>query len=214
LLLSGCETGNDPVTPADTPSQPVADTPSQPAADTPSQPVADAPSQPAADAPSQPAADTPSQPAVPIIHEINVVTVDGEKIHVKVTSKGFIFVGYEGKPVLLEFYGDTCPHCMAAIPIYKNLEAKYGNDILILTIESYGKLNNAGLRDYAASKGMQYRTVAKENSGDIKTLAEELVGPIGGVPYLIILDKDGDIVTTQLADLEESWFEDMILNLL
>ena len=149
-----------------------------------------------------------------VTHETTVVTTSGETIGVKVTTDGFIFAGYEGKPVLLEFYGDTCPHCMNAIPMYNNLQAKYGNKILILTVESYGKLNNAGLQAYAASKGMTYRTVAKGNSGNIKAYAEGLVGPMVGVPYLIVLNKNGEMVTSKFNDLDESWLEGVILDLI
>jgi len=41
---------------------------------------------------------------------------------------------------------------------------------------------------------MQYRTVATENSGNMKAYAEELLGsPINGVPYVIMLDLNGVI---------------------
>lgn len=157
----------------------------------------------------------PGEPSsAPIVHETSVVTIDGEVIPVQVTTEGFRFVGYEGKPVLLEFYGDTCPHCTAAIPMYNSLEAKYGNDILILTIESYGNLNNAGLQNFAANMGMQYRTVATENSGNMKAYAEELVGPMVGVPYLIILDRSGGIVWNDIGVIDESSLEGIILDLL
>lgn len=98
--------------------------------------------------------------------------------------------------------------------MYNNLEAKYGNRILILTIESYGRLNNAGLQDYASSRNIQYCTAAKENSGNVKVYAEELVGSMPGVPYLIILDKNGVIVVNKFNEQDESWVEGMILDLL
>ncbi len=163
-----------------------------------------------------PSTGTPAsgESSAPIVHETSVVTIDGEVIPVQVTTEGFRFVGHEGKPVLLEFYGDTCPHCTAAIPMYNSLEAKYGNDILILTIESYGNLNNAGLQNFAANMGMQYRTVATENSGNMKAYAEELVGPMVGVPYLIILDRSGGIVWNDIGVIDESSLEGIILDLL
>ena len=188
LLLSGCGSES-----SDAPAAP-------PAAETP----------PPAETPAPPA----DEPSATIVHETSVVTTSGERIPVKVTTEGFIFVGYEGKPVLFEFYGDTCPHCLNAIPMYNSLNAKYGSSVLILTIESYGQLNNAALQNFVSSKGIQYRTVAMENSGNVKTYAEELVGPMGGVPYLIVLDKSGGIVTKVLGDVEESWLEGVILDLL
>ena len=186
LLLSGCGSSDDTATTPPPVETPVPPTPVPPT----------------------------SESSAPIVHETSVVTIDGETIPVKVTTEGFVFVGYEGKPVLLEFYGDTCPHCTAAIPMYNSLEAKYGNDILILTIESYGALNNAGLQNFAANMGMQFRTVATESSGNMKAYAEELVGPMVGVPYLIILDRNGEIVWNDIGVIDESSLEGIILNLL
>ena len=143
-------------------------------------------------------------------HQTTVVTTNGEIIPVKVTTEGFIFGGYEGKPVVLEFYGDTCPHCINAIPMYNNFQAKYGSEILILTIESYGNLNNAGLQGYAASKNIQYRTVSKENSGNIKAYAEGLVGPMAGVPYVIVINKNGVISSRKLVPSEAQLQADIL----
>ncbi len=186
LLLSGCGSSDDSTT---SPAQPT------PPVETPA----------------------PGEPSAPVTHATSVVTIDGETIPVNVTTTGFVFAGYEGKPVLLEFYGDTCPHCITAIPMYNSLEAKYGNEILILTIDApgaYATLTNAGLQDFAARMGMQYRTVAQENEGNMKAYAEGLVGPMAGVPYLIILDGNGNIITQIVGNVDESTLEGYILDLL
>ena len=158
----------------------------------------------------------PGEPSAPITHETSVLTVSGESIPVQVTTEGFHFTGYAGKPVLLEFYGDTCPHCIDAIPSYNNLQAKYGNDILILTIDApgpYATLNNAGLQSFVASHGITYRTVSQENQGNMKAYAEELVGTMGGVPYVIMLDSNG-VISSQILGPNESQLEAAILDVL
>jgi len=187
LLLSGCGSSDDSTS---TPPPVVTPTPTQP---------------------------TPGEPSAPVTHETSVFTTSGETIPVQVTTEGFNFIGYEGKPVLLEFYGDTCPHCIDAIPMYNNLQAKYGNDMLILTIDApgaYATLNNAGLQNFVASHGITYRTVAQEYEGNMKAYAEELVGPMAGVPYLIVLDGAGNIITQVVGIVDESWLEGLILDLL
>jgi len=152
----------------------------------------------------------------PVTHETSVLTTSGESIPVQSTTEGFNFIGYEGKPVLLEFYGDTCPHCVDAIPSYNNLQAKYGNDILILTIDAPGPfstLDNAGLQAFVASHGITYRTVSQENQGNMKAYAEELVGVMPGVPYVLILNRNG-VITSQYLGPNESQLEAAILDVL
>ena len=134
-------------------------------------------------------------PTAQVIDSTTIVTTSGETIRVDRTADGLIFEGHEGKIVLLEIYGDTCPHCVAAIPKFNRLQAKYPNDVYVITLESYGRLNNAGLQQFATSNGMQYDTVAMENSGSIFTFIQTLTGytAIQGVPALLILERDGDL---------------------
>ncbi len=188
LIFSGCgDTKENPI--------PIRPTPQEPAPQEP--------------APQEPA---PS-PGLPVVNQTTVTTTDGEIIQVKETEAGFIFIGYEGKIVLLEFYGSTCPHCLADIPMYNNLQAKYGDKLVVISVETYGYLNNAALQDFANSHNMQYRTIAKENSGNLFEYAQVLVGPIGGVPYLIVLDGDGEIVTSGLNAFSESQLDGIIQGL-
>ncbi len=166
----------------------------------------------AAVATEEPVAEAPV-PGAPVVNQTTVTTTDGEVIQVLETEAGFIFVGYEGKIVLLEFYGDTCPHCLADIPMYNSLQAKYGEEIVIISVETYGQLNNAALRDFASSHGMQYRTIATENSGNLQAHAQSIVGPFGGVPYLIVLDGEGEIVANGLNAYNESDLDGIIQSL-
>ena len=158
----------------------------------------------------------PSGSTAPVTHETSVLTTSGESIPVQATTEGFNFIGYEGKPVLLEFYGDTCPHCIDAIPEYNNIQAKYGNDILILTIDAPGAfatLDNAGLQAFVASHGITYRTISQENQGNMKAYAEELVGAMPGVPYVLILNRNG-VITSQYLGPNESQLEAAILDVI
>ncbi|RLA77359.1 MAG: hypothetical protein DRG30_00310 [Epsilonproteobacteria bacterium] len=152
-------------------------------------------------------------PGLPIVSQTTVTTTGGEAIEVKETEAGFIFTGYEGKIVLLEFYGSTCPHCLNDIPMYNSLQAKYGDRLVVISVENYGFLNSAALKDFANSHNMQYRTIAKESSGNLFDYAQTLVGQIGGVPYLIVLDRDGEIVTNGLNAFSESQLDGIIQGL-
>ena len=140
---------------------------------------------------------TPSTSSSPTLASTTITTTSGKVIKVNRTQSGLVFEGYEGKIVLLEIYGHTCPFCIQAISIFNRLQAKYPNDVYVIAMESYGQLNNAQLQQYVMSNGIQYDTVATSNSGSMFTFMNELTGYTTnqGVPALLILGRDGDLVT-------------------
>lgn len=151
---------------------------------------------------------TTSSSTQEVLDSTTVTTTGGQTIKVNKTADGFIFEGHEGKIVLLEVYGDTCPHCVEAIPAYNRLQAKYPNDVLIIALESYGTLTNAGQQ--------QYTTVAKANTGNMFPFIQDLTGyNLQAVPYLMILSRDGGIVYDQiLASFPEDEIDTRIQQLL
>ena len=142
---------------------------------------------PAQAAPEQAAgANTPT-----ILDSTTITTINGEVIQVDRTAGGFIFHGYEGKIVLLEVYGDTCPDCVASIPAYNSLQARYQNDVVVIALESYGTLTNAPQQ--------QYITIPRANTGNMFMFIRDLTGySMNAVPYLMVLDRNGDYVYESL----------------
>ncbi len=148
------------------------------------------------------------QPPSNSLEHTTIITIKGKKIRVDRTPDGFVFEGYVGKIVLLEVYGDTCPHCTAAIPSYNRLQAKYAKDIVVIALESYGTLSNA-------SKQL-YLTVAKDKHGSMFSFIPKVTSyRFQAVPYLMIMSRSGDIVYDKvLADFPESEIESQIQSLL
>jgi len=143
-----------------------------------------------------------------VLDTTSITTTDGKVIQVDRTTNGFVFKGYENKIVLLEVYGDTCPHCVAAIPSYNKLQAKYPNDVVIIALESYGTLTNASKQKYI--------TVAKSNTGNMFSYIQSLTGYARqAVPYLMILARDGGYVYAEvLSEFPEETIESRIKSLL
>ena len=135
-----------------------------------------------------------------------ITTINGKKIEVNKINKGFIFDKFKGKIVLLEVYGDSCPHCLRAIPFYNKLQNRYKKDIVIIALESYGSLNNANRQKYI--------TIPKSKSGKMFKFIKDLTGyNLQMVPYLMIFDKNGKIIYNKmLFDLDKEKFkiEDLI----
>lgn len=151
---------------------------------------------------------TETNSSVAIIESTTVTTTSGKKIKVNRTAKGFIFEGQKGKVVLLEVYGDTCPHCVDAIPSYNAIKNKYPDNVYIIALESFGTLTNASKQ--------KYDTVAKENTGKMFSFIKKLKGyNLQSVPYLMILSKDGNIAYDKiLANFPKDEIDNKIQELL
>jgi len=163
-----------------------------------------------------PATTTPSTPttAAPVLASTTIVTTNGKTIQVDKTAGGLVFHGYEGKIVLLEAYGDSCPHCQDAIPAYNNLKTKYPNDVYVIALETYGNLDNAGLQQYAKTHNIQYDTVAKQNAGELLSFMHSLIGSTPpGVPYLTVHSRNGDLAEYIFAP-DLNYVENLIQGLL
>jgi thiol-disulfide isomerase/thioredoxin len=152
-------------------------------------------------------------PSSTILDSTTLLTSSGKSIKLNRISNGLSVSGQEGKILLLEIYGTSCPHCIAAIDGYNRLKNKYPNDVYILTVDSYGQLDNAGLQNYAAEHGITYDTVAKANAGKTFEYVRELTGyvPQQGVPVLLIFGRDGSLVEyLPPQDLPETYVEGVI----
>ncbi len=158
---------------------------------------------------------TYTPPANSLAHT-TITTTEGKKIRVDRIPDGLVFEGHENQIVLLEVYGYTCPHCIASIPGYNRLQAKYPDDVFVITVENYG-LSDIGLKQYVIDHSMHYSTVSKEKDGDIINYISILTGwsPGIGVPWLMVFDRDGKIEgTPMLGDIQENTVDTMIQGLL
>ena len=58
--------------------------------------------------------------------------IKGTTYTIKGTQAGLDFTDFKGKIVFLDFFGHQCPPCLASIDIYKNIQEKYKDDIVVL----------------------------------------------------------------------------------
>ncbi len=151
-----------------------------------------------------------------VLEETIIKTINAETIEVKRTKNGLVFKGYEDKIILLEMFGHSCPPCKAAIPAYKRLQKKYKKDIVVIAVEVWGT-NNKELKKYASTYGLDYKAVAKVNSGNIISFVKKLTGwsPNNGVPYLMLLSRGGNIAKDVPPQIfPEAYVESLIKELL
>jgi len=129
-------------------------------------------------------------------------TVDGKKIHVKNTENGLDFKEFEGRVVFLEFWGTRCPPCRMSIPNYIKLKNKFKDKLAIVAIEVQDTPKEA-LKSFVKAKGINYNVVAYRDAYDFVSDIAKRAQWRGAIPFLIILDKAGNVVTMQLGLLNE-----------
>lgn len=83
---------------------------------------------------------------------------------------------------LLEFYGDTCPHCVAMKPLLARLEAETG-----LKVEKYEVWNN------------------EENAAKMREYDHD--NECGGVPYFLNTESKKHICGSTEYDALKAWAE-------
>ncbi|MDD3774551.1 MAG: TlpA disulfide reductase family protein [Sulfurovaceae bacterium] len=137
---------------------------------------------------------------------------NGKVYHAKGIDEGLIINELKNKIVFLEFFGHKCPPCLASIPHYKNLQTKHKNNIEVIGIEVQG-FNNAELKAFAKSKGINYPTVAQEKAGYFVSYIAQRANWTGAIPFLVVVDKRGVVQFIQAGMITPAGMETIIKEL-
>jgi len=143
---------------------------------------------------------------------MKLTDINGVTHNIVGTDEGLKIKGLEGKIVFLEFFGHKCPPCLASIPHMIKLQKKYKNKLAIISIEVQG-LNNAQLKQFAKEKGMNYIVVSDEKAGNFTNYIGQRAQWRGSIPFLVALDKKGNVQFIQAGMLPESSLEELIKQL-
>lgn len=132
----------------------------------------------------------------------------------KATVQGLLRdeIGFEGKIVFLDFFGHQCPPCLASIDIYKNIQEKYKDDIIVLGIEVQG-LTSEELQEFGKSKEINYRLVSQDEAYDFLNYITVRAEWEGSIPFLLIIDDKGVVQLMHTGMIDEKTFEEIIAEL-
>ena len=117
---------------------------------------------------------------------------------------------WQGKVVVVNFWASWCPPCREEIPGLIRMQGRYaanGVQIVGIAVDSAEKSRQA-----AAEMTINYPVlVAGLEAID---LTRKLGNPAGGLPYTIVLDRQGGLVATHLGLLSEAQLEQILRPLL
>ena len=101
---------------------------------------------------------------------------------------------YQGRPLIVNFWARWCPPCRVEIPELVALQARNtGVDIIGINIET----DPAPVRDFARAYDVNYPVFLTRAAGI--DLMRALGNSKSGLPFTVVLDKHGSIVTTRLG---------------
>lgn len=104
---------------------------------------------------------------------------------------------WQGKIMVINFWATWCPPCRAEIPEFIRFQKQYekqGVQFIGIAIDQKNKV-----ADYAKEVGMNYPILLGDLAGI--DLAKRIGNTEGGLPYTVIVGRNGQIVSTQLGTL-------------
>lgn len=117
---------------------------------------------------------------------------------------------WQGKVVVLNFWATWCPPCRAEIPEFIRFQKQYekqGVQFIGVAIDQKSKV-----MDFAKEKGMNYPVLLGDLAGI--DLAKRIGNTEGGLPYSVVVDRNGKVILTQLGTLSYEKLESAIRPLL
>ena len=99
---------------------------------------------------------------------------------------------YRGKAVLISFWATWCGICKGGMPDIQKLSDEYAEELAVLAVNCGEDKNQVG--NFIKETGYDF-AVGLDANGAI----QDLYGPIGGIPYTVIINPDGVIIATHLG---------------
>jgi thiol-disulfide isomerase/thioredoxin len=141
---------------------------------------------------------------------LTLKTTDGKEIIVTPIEKGFTFSGYENKIVLVNFFATWCPPCKAEIPHLNNLQEKYKENFVIISVLLEENKSNEEIASFMKYNSINYIiTNSPENFKFAKS-----AGGVKNIPLMFLYDKKGVYSTHYVGAIPEEMIDSDIKKVL
>ncbi len=106
---------------------------------------------------------------------------------------------WRGKVMVVNFWATWCPPCLKEIPEFVRMQEKLGDQGLQFV--GIAVDNPVKVREFAVKYRMNYPVLIGEM--DAIELARVAGNELGGLPFTVILDREGRLIGTELGGLNE-----------
>jgi len=114
---------------------------------------------------------------------------------------------WQGRVVLFNFWATWCAPCREEMPLLDAAARKYGFSVVGIGIDSAAKIG-----EFAANYRIRYEMLASD--GDGIQLMKDLGNRSGGLPFSLLLDRQGRLAHRQLGPLSEAELAGIVTPLL
>lgn len=116
---------------------------------------------------------------------------------------------FSGKVILLNFWATWCAPCKAEIPDLVELQAEYGDDLVVLGLLVQDRFDD-NVRSFAAQYKINYPVLDVTSREDV----QDALGPMWALPATVIVGRDGTIVKKHTGMLSKEQFQRELESLL
>ncbi len=153
-----------------------------------------------------------------LVFSANVDKFELKDIYSKTTTvigkkNGLEIPDAKGKVVLIEFWGTHCPPCMFSIPHYIELNKEYKDKLAMYAIEVQATPKEALIK-FAKDKGINYNLYTQDDNMDFVRYIAQRASWRGSIPFLVILDTNGDVVDIKTGMVSKEYLQKVIEYLL
>jgi thiol-disulfide isomerase/thioredoxin len=138
--------------------------------------------------------------------EMEMFDTDGISYKVHAQDAQFQIEGMQGKVVFLEFFGLNCPACKDLMPTLIKLQNKYPNQLQVMAIEVQNHDIDA-IKKYKEEHGINYPTFANYDVGFVVRYIADNSGWKGAIPFLTIIDANGQVRVVEVGANDEKKLE-------
>ncbi len=137
----------------------------------------------------------------------NLVTSNNKDIQILAKANNtWEFKGYQGKVILVDFFGTWCPPCKAEIPHLNNIRKELNGKFEIIGID-IGQRDGSittptELKDFIAEFDIKYPITTGGDNGQLFGAVSEL-NKRGSIPFMLLFDTKGTYVTHYIGMVPE-----------
>lgn len=117
---------------------------------------------------------------------------------------------WRGRTTLVYFWATWCAPCVREVPLLIKLYEKYRSqnlEIVGIAVDQTDKV-----RKFTEQYRISYHVLIGGN--DALNLSRKMGNGIGGLPFLVVIDRNAKVVATYLGELTEDWLERTVAPLL
>ena len=116
---------------------------------------------------------------------------------------------YKGKVALVYFWATWCEPCQKEGPAFQALYEKFKDKNFVVV--GIAVDNADKVRAFVKDKGMAFPNVY--GGTDAIKLSKDLGNTLGGIPYVLLVDKDGRVVERITGESKEGRIEEIVASL-